>query len=119
MRVKVDEDLPVAVGALVHGSGHEATTVREPEMGGWKDPQLWLAVQERGQLLITGDKGFADIRRYPPGSYHGVVLLRPDEDGIRPLLDLTRQLLANGPLESFEGTVTVVTPRGIRVRRSP
>jgi predicted nuclease of predicted toxin-antitoxin system len=118
MRVKVDEDLPVAVGDVVRQKGHEATSVREQGMGGWKDPQLWPAVQAKGQLLITGDKGFADIRRYPPGSHHGVVLLRPEEDGIRPLLELCHRLFADGPLERFAGTITIVTPRRIRVRRS-
>jgi predicted nuclease of predicted toxin-antitoxin system len=118
MRVKVDEDLPVAVGDAVRQKGHQATTAREQGMGGWKDPELWPAVQEKRQLLITADKGFADIRRYPPGSHHGVVLLRPDEDGIRPLLELAHRLLEDGPLERFAGTVTVISPRGIRVRRS-
>lgn len=118
MRVKVDEDLPVAVGGLIRQKGHEAKTAREQGMAGWKDPELWPAVQEKGELLITGDKGFADIRHYPPGSHHGVVLLRPDEDGIRPLLELAHRLFADGPLERFTGTITVVTSRGIRVRRS-
>lgn len=117
MRIKVDEDLPAEICDLLRQEGHQASTVVEQGMGGWKDPRLWTAVQEEGQLLITGDKGFADIRRYPPGSHHGVVLLRPDEDGIRPLLELSRRLLGDRPLESFTATVTVVTPRGIRVRR--
>lgn len=117
MLVKIDEDLPVAVRALVCQKGHEASTAREQGMGGWKDAQLWPAVQEKRQLLLTGDKGFADIRYYPPGSHYGVVLLRPDEDGIRPLLELAHRLLEDGPLERFAATVTVVTPRGIRVRR--
>lgn len=119
MRVKIDEDLPAAVGSLVRRKGHEAATVLEQGMGGWQDPQLWQAVQDEGRLLITGDKGFADIRRHPPGSHHGVVLLRPDEDGVRPLLELSELMLEDRPLESFRGTVAVVTPQGIRVRRPP
>lgn len=117
MHVKVDEDLPAEICDLLREEGHQASTVVEQGMGGWKDPQLWAAVQKEGRLLITGDKGFADLRRYPPGSHHGVVLLRPDEDGIQPLLELSRRLLRDQPLEGFRGTITAVTPRGIRVRR--
>lgn len=39
MRVKVDEDLPVAVGDVVRQKGHEATSVREQGMGGWSPDQ--------------------------------------------------------------------------------
>lgn len=117
MRIKVDEDLPLAVAVVLREKGYEASTVREQGMGGSDDAPLWEAVQEKGQVLITADKGFGDIRHHPPGSHHGVILLRPDEDGIRPLLELVDRLLEDRPLQSFEGTVTVVNPKGIRVRR--
>jgi hypothetical protein len=39
------------------------------------------------QWFLVTDKGFGDIRVYPPGSA-GVLILRPDEDGIRPMVEL-------------------------------
>jgi hypothetical protein len=45
-------------------------------------------------------------------------LLRPDQDGIRPVIDLLERLLSAYDLEALSGTVTVVTPRGIRTRRT-
>jgi predicted nuclease of predicted toxin-antitoxin system len=118
MRIKVDEDLPRAVAVLLRDKGHEASSVREQQMGGWDDAPLWRAVQAKEQLLITADKGFGDIRHHPPGTHHGVILLRPNEDGIRPLLELMDRLLEDRPLAHFVGTVTVVSPTGIRVRRT-
>lgn len=47
----------------------------------------------------------------------GILLLRPDSDGIRPLLDLLALVLAQVGLEQLIGTVAVATPRGLRVRR--
>jgi len=44
MRIKVDEDLPRAVALLLRVSGHDARTVLEQEMGGWKDRRIWHAV---------------------------------------------------------------------------
>ena len=90
-------------------------------MGGWKDPALWQAVQSEQRFLVTADKGFGDIRLYPPGTHAGVLLLRPDEDGIRPVIELLERVLASYDLEALEalaGTVTVVTARGIRIRRA-
>lgn len=67
---------------------------------------------------MTADKGFGDIRFYVPGTHAGILLLRPDQDGIRPVMELLERVLENYDLEALLGTVTVVTPRSIRIRRA-
>lgn len=119
MRFKIDEDLPNSVAALLREAGYEeVTTVRQQGMGGWKAPALWRAVQEEQRFLITADKGFADLRAHPPGSHAGVLLLRPDADGIGPVLELLEQVLASTDLESLQGSLAVANPQGLRIRRS-
>lgn len=117
-QVKVDEDLPAAVTRLIRDAGYDATGVVEQGMRGWADSALWAAVQAEGRFLVTGDKGFADTRVHVPGAHAGVLLLRPDEDGIRPLIDLIEMVLSQYTLENLAATVTVATPRGIRIRRA-
>jgi predicted nuclease of predicted toxin-antitoxin system len=118
MRVKVDEDLPTAISQLLRAEGHDAGSVLDQGMGGWKDAEVWKVVQAEERFLITADKGFGDIRIYAPGTHAGVLILRPDEDGIRPMVELIQKTLDGYALDVLAGTVTVVTPRGIRVRRS-
>lgn len=118
MRIKVDEDLPKAAVQMLRDKGYEAANVMEQGMGGYKDPLLWQAVQAEGRFLVTADKGFVDIRFYVPGTHAGVLLLRPDQDGIRPMVELLERVLASYDLEALVETVTVVTPRGIRIRRA-
>ncbi len=86
-------------------------------MGGTKDPALWKAIQQENRFLVTADKGFADVRTYPPGHHAGVLLLRPDEDGVRPIIDLLSKLLNSHKLDDLAGSITVVTARGIRIRK--
>lgn len=117
MLVKVDEDLPKAAVEMLRDQGYEAASVIEQGMGGWKDPAVWQAIQREERFLVTADKGFADIRLYPPGTHPGILLLRPDEDGIRPMIALLKEVLASYRLEVLTGMVTVATPRGIRIRR--
>ena len=118
MRVKVDEDLPKAALTSVANYGHDVMGVLIQGMGGWKDPALWQAIQAEERFLITADKGFADIRIYPPGTHAGILLLRPDQSGIGPLIELLQRVLMSCNLESLAGSVTVATPQGIRVRRA-
>jgi predicted nuclease of predicted toxin-antitoxin system len=118
MLVKVDEDLPRLAVTVLRDKGYEAASAVEQGMGGLKDPPLWLAIQSERRFLVTADKGFGDIRFYAPGTHGGVLLLRPDEDGIRPVMDLLERVLASYTLEALAETVTVVTPRSIRIRRA-
>ena len=117
MRIKIDKDLPRAATRMLQDQGHQALSVKEQGMGGYKDPPLWQAVQAEQRYLVTADKGFADIRHYAPGSHAGVLLLRPDQDGIGPVLKLLEMVLATYDLEVLAETVAVATPCGIRVRR--
>jgi predicted nuclease of predicted toxin-antitoxin system len=118
MHIKVDEDLPAQATQRLRAEGYDASSVVEQKMGGWKDPQVWQAVQAHRQFLVTADKGFGDIRLYPPQTHGGVLLLRPDEDGIRPIIDLLDQVLAAYRVEMLIGCLTVATPRSIRIRRA-
>ncbi len=116
--IKIDEDLPRTAAQLLRERGYDAISVVDQRMGGWKDSSLWKAIQEENRFLVTADKGFANIRTYPPGKHVGVLLLRPDEDGIRPIIDLLAKVLASYKLDELAGSVTVVTPRGIRIRKA-
>jgi predicted nuclease of predicted toxin-antitoxin system len=118
VHVKVDEDLPKAAVEILVRRGYAATSVVEQQLGGSKDPSLWSAVQAEQQFFVTADKGFGDIRAYPPGEHAGILLLRPHEAGIRPVIELLERTLAVHDLEELAGAVAVVTPRGIRVRRA-
>ncbi|MDR4503313.1 MAG: DUF5615 family PIN-like protein [Candidatus Scalindua sp.] len=117
MKIKVDEDLPNKVVELLREQGYQAVSVIEQEMGGFKDADLWPIVQAEQRFLITADKGFADIRIYPPGTHCGVLLLRPDKDGIKPILSLLEKVLRSCDLNELNRTITIVTPSGIRIRR--
>ena len=119
MHVKVDEDLPVAVAEALAAAGHDTARVVDQGMGGWLDPPLWAAVHSEGRFFVTADKGLGDIRGYPPGTHAGILVLRPDEDGIRPQVDLLAKVLSTCRLEDLAGAITVANPRGIRVRPAP
>ncbi len=117
LHIKVDEDLPPLLAQRLREQGYVATTVVEEGMGGWKDNALWQAIQAEGKFLITADKGFANVQTHPPGTHAGLLLLRPDSDGIFPLLFLLDEVLASQRLEMLQGTIAVATPRGVRIRR--
>ena len=118
-RVKVDEDLPRQIAGLLVARGHDATTVAEQGWQGTPDDILWSRIQNERRWLMTADKGFADLRRYPPGDHRGVILLRSQEESRRGYLELAAIALGRLDLDELAGAVVVVTRRGVRTRRAP
>jgi predicted nuclease of predicted toxin-antitoxin system len=117
MKIKIDEDLPKAVAEMVRKHILDTATVVEERLSGTLDPDLWKTIQEENRFLITGDKGFANIRHYPPGTHSGVLLLRPEEEGIPQLKLLMDEVLNLGILQNLSGCIAVATPGRLRIRR--
>ena len=101
MKIKIDEDLPKRVPEAVQRAVPDTLTVIGEGLSGILDPALWETVQREQRFLISGDKAFANIEKYPPGSHAGVLVLRPDEDGILQLMDLIQEVLKLGILENL------------------
>lgn len=117
MRVKLDEDLSPTLGNLLAHYGHTAVTVVGQGWGGLKDSQLWPRVIAKRIFFITGDKGFGDVRYYPPGSHEGILVLRPGRESRSQYSALLQMTLMSHSLDEHVGCLIVVTPRSVRVRR--
>jgi predicted nuclease of predicted toxin-antitoxin system len=117
IRVKLDEDLSPLVGEPLRRAGYKVASVFEQGWSGMKDAELWPLIVDEGMFLVTADKGFGDIRAFPPGSHPGILILRPDRESIIDYRELVVQVVESHTLESLFGTITVATPRKIRIRR--
>jgi Domain of unknown function (DUF5615) len=48
---------------------------------------VWQAAQEGRRFLITQDLDFSDVRRYAPGTHHGLLLVRLPQPGRTALFE--------------------------------
>jgi predicted nuclease of predicted toxin-antitoxin system len=119
VRSKIDEDVPRQIADLLNARGHDAATVVGQGWQGMPDEILWPRVQQESRWLITADKGFADLRQYPPGTHAGVILLRSQEESRRAYLELATMAIERLKLDEIAGAIVVVTYRGVRMRRAP
>ena len=76
MKLKLDENLPESLLAALTALGHDADNVRMENLRGKADAEVWQAAQKAGRFLITQDLDFSDIRKFSPGSHHGLMLVR-------------------------------------------
>lgn len=118
MRLKLDENLPHDLAMALRRHGHDVHTVVEEHLAGESDPVVVAAATDEDRMLLTLDRGIGDLRRYPPGSHAGILVLRPVAQDPDSILALIRRLMRTQPLDNFRGCVVVVEPQKVRIRRS-
>ena len=116
MKFKLDENLPLELGDDFRNLGYDSDTVLDERLYGAEDPAIVEAARASNRILVTLDKGIANLLRYPLSKHTGVVLFRPDSSGQRAVLSFVRARLLDVLRMEVAGRLTVVGPTRIRVR---
>ena len=118
MKFKLDENLDVRAEAALSGAGHDVATVVGQDLGGAADPVIAEAVGAEARVLVTLDRGFADIRAYPPGTHPGIVVLRLRRQGLASVIAALELLAGYEGLAGIGGCTVIVSDADVRVRRA-
>jgi hypothetical protein len=116
VRFKLDENLPVELLDDLRAAGHEADGLRDEGLIGAPDNVVLDLVRRESRVLLTLDKGIADVRAYPPEAHAGIVLFRPPASGRGTTLSFARRHLASLSELELSGRLLVITDRGLRLR---
>lgn len=118
MRVKLDENMPLRLAPMLAALGHDVETVPGERLKGADDPAVWRAAQSEGRFLITQDMDFSDIRKYPPGTHAGILLVRLGAPVRMALAVRVRAVFETEDVGGWGGCLVVATDRRVRVRRA-
>ncbi len=117
MNIKLDENIPHRLVSILTDMGHQVDTVPQEGLSGHDDAIVWDTAQGAGRFLITQDLDFSDIRKFIPGTHHGLLLVRLRDPGRSALKQKVQILFQTENVESWKGCFVVATDRKIRVRR--
>ena len=116
MKVKLDENLPAGLAKILTSLGHDADTAPAEGLAGREDAEVWEAAQVAGRFLITQDLDFSDVRRYAPGTHHGLLLVRLREPGRQALTRRVAALFRLEQVERWQRCFVVATDVKLRIR---
>jgi len=119
MRLKLDENIPAKAAPYLRALGHDVDTVLEEGLGGQEDAAVWAAAQREGRFLVTQDLDFSDLRRFEPGTHHGLMLVRVPEAEQPILADHLLGWFSAEDCSSWNRAYVVATPHKLRVTRPP
>jgi predicted nuclease of predicted toxin-antitoxin system len=116
-RFLVDEDLPRTTAPVLSQASYPAEDVREVGLRGHNDGEVFAYAQAHGQIVVSADKGFTNILRFPLGSHAGIVVVRvPNE---LPTAKMHQELLsglASLSGEKLAGALVIIEVGRVRVR---
>jgi predicted nuclease of predicted toxin-antitoxin system len=119
IRYLLDADLPRSATLTLRSRGCEAADIRDLGMGDASDDTIHRYAVAHGYVLVTADKGFTSVLRFPPGTHPGIIVLRfpPHTPADKKVRIVTRWIV---PLEEHDvtGNLLIIEPRGIRIRRA-
>ena len=116
MKIKLDE----SIGKRGLGCCAAAVTTRQPfyEQGlsGAVDEQVFGICAEEGRVLITLDRDFGEVLRFPPSRSAGVVILAAGSRATRAhILNGLEQFLMVAATHDVAGQLWIVEPGRVRI----
>jgi predicted nuclease of predicted toxin-antitoxin system len=112
----VDENVPSGVVSFLQKRGFDAKEVRELGMHGESDAEIMQLAQHDERILVTFDKHFSNILRYPLGSHCGIIRIRIHPPLISEITHSLDQFLQKFDLKAIRGRLIVLQRNGFRVR---
>jgi predicted nuclease of predicted toxin-antitoxin system len=119
MKIKLDENLPSGLAISLGRLGHDVHTANQEGLTGHPDTELWRAAQKESRFLITQDLDFADLRRFAPGSHHGILMIRLRSPSRRSLSMRVTEIFQIEDVGDWAGCFVVATERKIRLLKPP
>ncbi|MGD9999086.1 MAG: DUF5615 family PIN-like protein [Acidimicrobiia bacterium] len=117
MKVKLDENLPGRARAILATAGVDVDTVEDEGLAGADDASVGRVATEADRLVITLDRGFGDVMRYPPGAHAGILVLRVGDQSAATVCDALRDVVESYELDGLARCVAVYRDGVLRVRR--
>ncbi|MBW3600859.1 MAG: DUF5615 family PIN-like protein [Planctomycetes bacterium] len=116
IQLKIDENLHSDAASLLRQRGHDVLTVHEQGLKGHADVDIANVCRQEERTIITLDLDFSDIREYPPGDYHGIIVLRLKNQSRASVLNVLGRIIPMFDSESPVGRLWVVDEHQVRIR---
>ena len=116
MKFKLDENIGRRGLQLLRASGHDVMTVLDQALRGVSDEELFKICSAEGRALVTLDRDFGQVPRFPPERSAGIVILEVGpRTTLQGILDRLRDFLAVLETRSISGALWIVEPGRVRI----
>lgn len=76
MHFLTDENVYEPMVEALRNLGHDVFDIKQEKLTGAADDEVYRLSQSQNRILISMDKDFTNILRYPPGRVAGIIVLK-------------------------------------------
>ncbi len=98
--------------------GHDVLSIRGSELSGISDDEVYHRACKEKRIIITMDKDFLRIFRFPPEKCGGIIVVKIYKRTVDETLSIFMKFYKSIPEKDILKNLVVITPEGVRIRRS-
>lgn len=110
--------MPRSIGYALQREAHEVFDVRDSGLRGQTDSAVFEFAQSMDGIVVTADRGFANVLRAHPSDHGGILIINfPNETSTGELTAALLKALESLTDTDLKGSLVIVEPGKIRIRR--
>lgn len=118
MKMLADENLFEPFIDYLESLGHDVASIRDSGLSGISDDEVYERACKDKQVIITMDKDFSKIFRFPPENCGGIIVVKIYKRTVDVTLSIFKRFYEPMQEKDILGNLVVVTAEGVRIRRS-
>lgn len=118
MKIKLDENVGEIGAEILISAGHDVSTILKQNMSGAGDVDLYRSCGAAGQVLVTLDRDFGEVIRFPPEPTAGIAVLdcrgRVSPSAIRARI---KEFASHLESNNIDGRLWIIEPGRLRIHQ--
>jgi len=118
VKIFANENLFEPIIDYLKSLGNDVLSIRDSGLSGISDDEVYEKACKENMVIITMDKDFTRTFRFPPERCGGIVVAKIYKRTVDETLEIFRKYYQSIKKGDLKGNLVIITPEGIRIRRS-
>jgi predicted nuclease of predicted toxin-antitoxin system len=119
MNIIADENIYEPIIEFLKSEGHSVFSVRNSELSGSSDDDIYQAAVKNNLLIITMDKDFTRTLRFPPERCQGIIVVQFYRMMVNDATELFKKRFKSLNIKRTSNRLVIMTKDEIQIRASP
>ena len=118
MKLFANENLFEPIIDYLRSLGHDVLSIRDSGLSGISDDEVYQRACKEKLVIITMDKDFTRMFRFPPAKCGGIIVVKIYKRTVDETLSIFRNFFDHIQEKDIHRNLIIITPEGVRIRRS-
>lgn len=118
MKLIADENLLQSIIEYLQNLGHDVLSIRDAGLCGMTDDDVYRQACRENRIIITMDKDFTRVFRFPPEDCGGVIVVKIYKRRVEEAFAIFKRMFDTLNEQNIARNLVVISPEGVRIRRT-